>query len=531
LERNSLLTKMLFAVTGAVFLLLTVKNGINLGVSALPDLLRGLPAPQTAAMLVLLAGFCLLCFALLRLVRRGALALGDQPVLGGERIASWVWYPMVFAAAYALRALWIAVAQTPAYSDYQLFYWVSNQIASGPEAAYLTDPYFQVWAYQVGFPAFLSPLTRLFPSNYTALLYVNCAFEAGTVLCLYHLLSTFLRRNAALCAAALYLLIPFPYMLAPVYTNQFAAAFFLLLGVCVLFARARTAWVGGAVAGLLFALSNALRAEGVLIAAALGALTALGLLFQEKGCAWRRRLSSVLPLLVCLTAYFAGGALLSRAVAWTGLNPHGLENHFPLYKFAIGLNDASDGQYAPVEADRLIHLHNQYPPETRDEITKRLIYGKLSAGPLRLLDLFSRKLDVQWTERYRSYPALIPFAEEDSLTFAGVGLRVSTLKNAVAALQSLWNVLLFALCGALCAVSLFPKRVARLTVFLAALSLITFAAFSLVEVQRRYAYALTPVLFVLALTALAEIRIRSRRRRTIGAGSGDRPGSGEVSEV
>jgi len=496
IKPNSILMKIMFAAAAVLFGLLFVKNATVLCTAILPKFTQS--GAALALMLAALFLMALACFGLLLLARK--MDANDKLVL-----PTWAYYAALFVLAYGLRAVWLTFVKRPPYSDYELFYWVTNQIALSPDPNYLQGVYFQTWAYQAGFPAFMSPLAHLFPAQAYPLLYANMVFEAGSVLCIFHLLRGFCKRNTAFVFACVYLLIPFPYMLVPVYTNQLSAMFFLLLGVCLLFPPKPAGIVRCCLAGLAFAMSNMLRAEGVLVLGAMCALIVFRLLCRSKTQPVTQRARQALPLAACCAVYLTVGMLLSSAFVWTGLNPHGLTNAYPLYKFAVGLHESNDGQYTKADADRLMGMNSDLPADVRDAETLRIIRDRLSIGPQRLLVLFSAKIDVMWTERDRSYPAFMAMPDDEVVAFPVVALRTETIRNGVALMQSLWNILLFLLAGFLAVRLVRKAEVAAPITFLYAMSGIILAVFLLIEAQKRYAYILLPFLFLLAMRTLPEL--------------------------
>lgn len=447
----------------------------------------------------------ILFFLLLRAIYKNKLQ-------DGRNFNIWLYGMAIFILAYLFRGVWIIIIKTPQYSDYQLFFWVTNQIALSDSPRYLTDSYFHTWAYQVGFPAVMSPLALLFPRNVDALIFVNCAFEASTVACLFSLINRFFNKKTSFILCLLYLTLPFPYMLAPIYTNQLSSVFFLMLGLSVLLAKRKFTYLRCCVAALLFSVSNVLRAEGVLILAAICLLILFHLIYKQKNTKLLQRICCTLPLVACCLLYILSSMLISKIFIWTNLNPNGLKNDFPLYKFVIGLNEKSYGQYSKTDADYFMNLTVTTSEAERDAITKQIILERLSIGPKRLADLLSRKFDVMWTEQYKMYPALAPYSDETVIPILGTEIRVDTIKKIVSIIQSLWLLLLFFLCGLLSVFSFFKKEVSALIALFISFSVLSFGAFSLIEVQKRYSYILMPILFLLAVIAFYDICSRRGKR-------------------
>ncbi|MDR1158229.1 MAG: glycosyltransferase family 39 protein [Oscillospiraceae bacterium] len=505
--KNNAITKALFLIGTALFALLACKNLYVLIDKTVPLFSNRATAAKS---LLLFSAVLVACAAVVYVVDRFCRRENAVPERKGTIK---YYYIALFFIAYALRFVWISTVKTPQYSDFQLFYWITNNIASG-SSRYTTDPYFYTWAYQAGFPAFMAPFAVLFPQNELALVYVNCLFEAGTVLCIFYLLRKFFSRKSAFVLSLVYLVFPFPYTLASVYTNQLSAVFFMYLGVCIAFSRIPLDGARCCVGAVCFAVGNMLRPEGILFFSGFAALL-LFLTFHQNRDA-RSALSAkvtnsllrrVLPLVLFCAVYLCLSAVISQLFVWANLNPNGLKNNFPLYKFATGLNASSTGQYTKEDATFLMSLDSDYDAKTRDAMTLDIIHKRLSIGPVKLAAHMWRKADVMWTDKQSTFPALAPFSDNDVISL-GVSMRVVTLKNILTLIDGLYWLLLF-LFGAFSQFRLFRRReVSPCLLFAVILFLGTFFVFSVVEVQKRYDYIMLPVLFLLAAVSLKSDRTK-----------------------
>jgi hypothetical protein len=230
-------------------------------------------------------------------------------------------------------------------------------------------------------------------------------------------------------------------------------------------------------------------------------------------------LRRALPLVLFCAVYLCLSAVISQLFVWTNLNPNGLKNNFPLYKFATGLNASSTGQYSKDDATFLMGLDSDYDAKTRDAMTMDLIRERLSIGPVKLAAHMWRKADVVWTDKQSTFPALAPFSNDDVVSL-GVDMRVATLKNILTLIDGLYWLLLF-LFGALSQFRLFRSReVSPCLLFAVILFLGTFLVFSVVEVQKRYGYIMLPVLFLLAAVSFKSDRAK-RTRNISSTAAGD----------
>ena len=144
-----------------------------------------------------------------------------------------------------------------------------------------------------------------------------------------------------MAASLLYALYPGPYFLAAVLTNQHIAVFFFYLGFWLLARREKPSPGGAVLAGLCLAVGNVMRPLGAVIVLAL-VCWALVRLLRWKGPGV---LKAGAPLLAAGVAYFISTELFDWLVRVTGLNPEGLVNNLPLWKFVLGFNLESGGAW------------------------------------------------------------------------------------------------------------------------------------------------------------------------------------------
>ena len=524
--QNNRFSKSLFGALAVFSVLLAVKNLIVVMGQAVPALYEYTSRLKfTAIMGTTALFFAGVVWAWIKLRNAPARPMPAPLTHPGkpERVRRYAL--ILFAAALALNLAFTFIVRPPAVSDFKSFYDVTNQIA-GHRTSYLGKRYFQVWPYQTGFPAFMAPAAMLFPKNLDALLVVNNLFGAGTVLCLFHLLKHALPVRRAFFLSLGFLLLPYPYTVAAVYTNQLPAAFFLYLGLYLVVSKTPFDLKRCAAGALCASAGHMLRPEGILLFGAVLALMPVLLFVRDKAGIKGR---PVLPLALFCAVYLAMNLLLSQTFVLTGLNPGGLRNQFPLYKFAVGLNEESAGQYTKADADDLFRGYDE--PAVRDQYARELISRRLSVGPGRLSSLFFRKLDALWTDQTKNFPAIGAFTEDSEIHILVKNVQARTLKNVTALADGLWFTLLFALCAFTAVRAFMVREVPAALPLLAAFLLVSILAFSAVEVQRRYAYLLMPCIWLLAaMTRVPDCREAAIRNKIFDRGRGPRWGKWEGTE-
>jgi len=457
-------------------------------------------------------GICLLCalgFCLLILVQnllRAAAPLGVV-VLAGVLCAGavlWLGGRAVLPAHTALVGLFLlrlAIALGVIFliggepiQDFQTMYSAARELARG-EHGYLDKVYFFNWAYQTGFVAYEALVLKLFGPSQLALQVMNALWMAGTGCLVYLLALEFLPQRTAQRLALLYAVYPAPYFLAGVLTNQHIAVFLFYLAFYLL---ARPSLPRILAAGALLALGNAMRALAVvLVLAAVLWLLIGGLLKKE------RFRESLFRCAVLAGSYFLLFAVISFGVKAGGLNPEGLANNQPMWKFVVGLNQESSGSWNQADYDAYLSL----PAQEADAAMRAEVKNRLSVGPARLAGLAVRKSGVMWGAdeyMYWGFGHLDPQAGFGPFTVnqwtqllargdKGVYLLVFAL-----ALAGLWSWVRDGTRGGL-------------PLLLTLVFCGYYAVHLIIEVQSRYRYFLMPAVFLMAGAGLEYLMPAKKR--------------------
>jgi len=213
-------------------------------------------------------------------------------------------------------------------------------------------------------------------------------------------------------------------------------------------------------------------------------------LLLHQGSAWKKELLYLGGIVV---SYALAFGLISNAVVWSGLNPEGLGNNLPMWKFVVGLNQESNGLW-----NRTDYENYQILPETPEEGNAAMeeeLKVRLSVGPVALGKLAVRKSAVMWGDNedmYWCFGHLNGQAQLGPLTLdqwsqvlarGDKGVYMTAFALALAGVLSMLRrgtkdgngalLLAFLLCG-------------------------YYAVHLIVEVQSRYRYFLLPCVFLLA---------------------------------
>ena len=398
---------------------------------------------------------------------------------------------LLFMLRLAIALLVILLIGAQPVQDFKTMYTAAEQMAQGSRE-YLKDVYFYNWAYQTGFVAYEALVLRVFGQGTLPLQLMNALWMSGTGVLVYLIGKRFLPERAAMAASLFYALYPAPYFLAAVLTNQHIAVFFYYLAVWLLVRKERLSFPAAALAGLCIAVGNVMRPLGVVVILALLCWAVVRLLQNGKPL-----LGEGAAVGLTIVLYFAATWVFSRVTVLSGLNPAGLSNNLPLWKFLIGLNPASGGAWNQADYDYYYFL----PAAQQETEMKAAILQRVSSGPLPLLKMLWQKTRTLWgsaEDMYWGFGHLdqnarllgVPLAKLlQALKYAdrGVFLLASALS-----LPALWN-------G-------FRQRGERkVTLLLSFLLCGYFAVHLIIEVQSRYRYFLMPCIFLFAGAGLEDI--------------------------
>lgn len=406
------------------------------------------------------------------------------------------WLPgAIFLIRFLCALAVILLAGAEPVQDFQTMYTAACQLARGShEYLYLDTCYFYNWAYQTAFVVYESAVIRLFGEGYLALQLLNALYMAGTAALVYAIARRlFPAGRAALAAGVLYLLYPAPLFLAAVLTNQHLSVFLLYLGVWVFLGREGTGPTlpRAALAGVLFALGNAVRPIGVipLLAAVLCCLIWLALRLQTPS--GRAVLAALARPALMAACYLLAGALLSAAVVWSGANPNGLTNNQPMWKFVLGFNEESSGAWNQKDYDELYLLQGV----EADQAMRETVKERLSVGPVRLAKLMWDKCQLMWADNEYMFWG---FGHLDQSAPLAGPLTVGQGVNALCWWDKGAYLLLFALALPALVRRLLDRRPPAAPLLPVLIFCGYFAVHLLIEVQSRYRYFLMPTIALLA---------------------------------
>lgn len=303
---------------------------------------------------------------------------------------------LLFLSGLLLR-LWInSLLQPGIYSDYLLFYNAAmNLLLGNTETIVESAPaYFSSWAYQSGIVMW-EKLWLRFWKDPMCLKLVHAVLSAGIACLVYRLLLGWVSRAAAQAASLLLSIFPFFLTYHVVLSNSIPSVFFFTLGLWILVSAdcGKLGFWRWPLAGMMIEAGNILRCEGIILLVCVAAWAVFACVRRPETV--KKVLPGVVTLLAVTVLVHASADTYLKV---TGLNPNGLANLVPEWKFVVGLNDETNGGYSEDDSEILWGTldENDLPTQQTHEVLHSMIRERLCVGPDRLLDLLNRKLNCLW---------------------------------------------------------------------------------------------------------------------------------------
>lgn len=412
---------------------------------------------------------------------------------------------LVLLMALGLRLYLVLAIPTAPMSDFKTMFQAGMQTASGSlewtrQAS--SDNYFYRWGYQIPFSLYEGLLLSIVPEMLVIKL-ADVLWMTLTALMIYRIASHFTVSPMALGAALLYAVDPGCIYLVNMLSNQPLSTFLLLWGLDTLLRAQKPG--GFLAAGLLLALHQLIRPEGVIALLSIAACTLYRIILSPKRPLILKALKDVLLVAACYVLVTAGCEQLLIA---TDVAPNGIGNRRPEHRFAIGLNFSSHhGEYTS-EVSYIYRIED----ETERKAELRRFISESFESCDKPLSFFLRKISTYWTDG-SPYYWLYHDMESPSLPF---GLSAYDFYALLSTLELCLRALVYG-STLLCLLYRLGRRQAeslsRNPALLLCMSVIgcVFCAFLVLEVQPKYRYFVMPFLFIL-LALLAPCRIRKGPR-------------------
>jgi hypothetical protein len=325
---------------------------------------------------------------------------------------------------------------------------------------------------------------KVFGTGLTGLKLVNCFFMAGSNTLIYLIASKLSNDYTARFVSILYLIYPAPYFLTTVLTNQHFAACMFLSAIYILLIECWNWQVRGIIAGIIMSFGNAVRPLGIVLIA--GTII-WGIIETIR----YKKLNKIGIAAILAAVYLLTNFGISAIIKRTDINSEGLSNNFPLWKFVVGFNYNSVGQFSYDDQNKIFNIEDF---NKRNTVAKQIIRERLSVGSYKLVNLINQKQIAMWagydTLRWGFYKQ-----ENGNLIPSD---RLKKLEPKILGIEKIYYVLIF-IFMTLGLSKVFVERKVHTGVMLLSLILLCyFGAHIFIEIQVRYRYFAVMLIFILA---------------------------------
>lgn len=397
---------------------------------------------------------------------------------------------ILFAVSFIIRLIFIIVADFPQVYDFKTLLDASEMFAKG-DYSFNSWFHFATWGYQTAFVIYQGVLLKIFHSIFILKL-LNVIYSSILVLIVYKLgLKISKNEVSSRIISLLYMIFPFYLFLNSVLLNSHLATLLSYLGIFFII-KENTKYKDYLIGSILIALGNIIRPEGIIIVLTL-------IIFKIITLKKENIKKIIISLLIFLSSYFIicnGSSFLVKA---SNINPSGLQNKDPLWKFLLGFNYDTCGYYTDDDAVYQINKETEIK-----EIKRRALENIPRTGKLMVC-----KVDRFWLSS--GLENEMGSFNDKTFNIMGINIKFSMIKNLAINLNKGINIVVLALM--LLGLIVNRKSIKNETLFLLIMILITFGVYLFIEIQPRYLYFIHISVFALAslgINFIQELRIKKK---------------------
>lgn len=376
--------------------------------------------------------------------------------------------------SFLIRLAFILIFKFPQLDDFSTLLEASHMFSHG-DYSFNTWFHFHTWGYQTGFVIYQGILLKLFGSEILLKL-LNIIYSSCLVFFIYKVGKRISDEKSARIVSLLYMIFPFHVFLNSIMANHHLATLLMYLGILFLIKKNKS-FKDYVIGGILISLGNVIRPEGIIVV--------LTFLIYEFFLLDKKKIfDTVIRVCSFLIVYFVIGYSLSFLVIKTEVNPSGLSNKDPLWKFILGFNYNTCGYYDDSDSQYQVNR------ETEINIIKERALSDLPrTGRLLLckVDRFWLQSDLNMeTGQY----------SDRTFNLFGLDIKMGNILDKVISVNGYIYMFIFSMF--LVGIFINRKRLSNEALFLLIMCFITFGVFLFIEIQPRYAYFIQISLFVLA---------------------------------
>lgn len=397
---------------------------------------------------------------------------------------------ILFAVSLIIRLIFIMVANFEQVYDFKTLLEASKMFAKG-DYSFNTWYHFHTWGYQTAFVIYQGVLLKLFNSIFILKL-LNVIYSSLIVVIVYKLgLKISKNEKSSRIVSLLYMIFPFYLFLNSVLLNSHLATLLSYIGIFFLL-KEEPKYKDYLFGGILIALGNLIRPEGIIIV-----LTVI--VYKLITLKKENIKKIIISLLIFLSSYFILCNGASFLVKVSNINPSGLQNKDPLWKFLLGFNYESCGYY--VEDDARFQVSKEIE---MNEIKRRALEDPIRTGKLMVCKVDRFWLSSGLEDEMGSF-------NDKSFNILGINIKFSRIKDMAIILNKGINIIILTLM--LLGLFINRKNIKNEVLFLLIMILITFGIYLFIEIQPRYLYFVHVSVFALAtlgINYIQELKLKKK---------------------
>ena len=397
---------------------------------------------------------------------------------------------ILFIVSFIIRLIFIIVANFPQVYDFKTLLDASKMFARG-DYSFNTWFHFYTWGYQTAFVIYQGVLLKLFNSIFVLKL-LNIIYSSLIVVIVYKLgLKISKNEKSARIVSMLYMIFPFYLFLNSVLLNSHLATLLSYLGIFFLL-KEEPKYKDYLIGGILIAFGNIIRPEGIIIILTL--LIYKIITFKKENIK-----KIIISLLIFLSSYFIICNGASFIVKASNINPSGLENKDPLWKFLLGFNYETCGYYIDSDSKYQIDKETEI-----NEIKRRVFEDIPRTGKLMICKVDRFWLSSGLDDEMGSF-------NDKEFNILGINIKFSRIKDIAIGLNKGINIVILSLM--LLGLIVNRKNIKNEVLFLLIMILITFGIYLFIEIQPRYLYFIHVAVFALStlgINYLQELKIKKK---------------------
>lgn len=380
----------------------------------------------------------------------------------------------LFLFSFVFRLIFIITFKFPQLDDFSTLLEASHMF-SNADYSFNQWFHFHTWGYQTGFVIYQGILLKLFHSEFL-LKFLNIIYSSCLVLFIYNVGKKVSDERSSRIVSLLYMIFPFHMFLNSIMANHHLATLLMYLGILFLIKKDKS-FKDYIIGGVLISLGNIIRPEGIVVVCSF-------LVYEFFLLDKKKILNTIIRVVSFLVVYLSIGFCASFLVIKTGVNPSGLSNKDPLWKFILGFNYNTCGYYDDSDS--------QYQVSREAElaiIKERALSDLPRTGKLMLC-----KIDHFWLQSDLNMET----GQYNDRTFnlLGYNIRMGSILDKVISVNGYIYMFVFSMF--FLGIFINRKRLSNEALFLLIMCVVTFFVFLLIEIQPRYAYFIHISIFILA---------------------------------